>query len=120
MIKNLFIVGIGGFIGTVLRFTIYHLLKNGQPYINTFFINIIGSLAIGLIIGISIKDVNFSNQWKPFLATGICGGFTTFSAFSMENLKLIQEGKYWIFLFYVLGSVLLGTLAAFIGFRITV
>ena len=120
MIKNLFIVGIGGFIGTVLRFVLYHLLKTGQPYINTFIINIIGSLAIGFIIGNSLKDVNFSNQWKPFLATGICGGFTTFSAFSMENLKLIQEGKYWIFLFYVLGSVLLGTLAAFIGFRITV
>ena len=117
MIKNLLLVGVGGFIGSVLRFGSYHLIKTNQTFITTLIINIVGSLLIGFIIGYSIKDENFSSNWKPFLASGICGGFTTFSAFSFENIQMIHEGKYLLLIIYILTSVLLGIAAAFIGFK---
>ena len=117
MIKNLLLVGIGGFIGAVLRYLLYMLMKNNQPYLTTLLINIIGSLIIGIIISVSIKNGDFQNNYKLFFATGICGGFTTFSAFSLENIQLLQEGKYLLSVGYILASVILGILACFIGFK---
>ena len=86
------------------------------PY-HTWIINIIGSLAIGIVFGLSVRDEAFAANWKLFLATGICGGFTTFSAFSMENLQLLQNGKFLLALVYIISSVALGITAAFIGFK---
>ena len=71
------------------------------------------------VIGYGIKDIEFGNNWKVFLATGLCGGFTTFSAFSIENIQLIQQGKWLWAIVYIFGSIILGLLAAFIGLKIT-
>ena len=118
MVKNFLLVGFGGGLGAMLRFLAYQSFKNTSfPYI-TLFINIAGSLIIGLVIGLSVKELNFPSSLKLFLATGICGGFTTFSAFSIENIELLQAGKYNIAFFYIAASVCLGIAAAWLGFKL--
>lgn len=87
--------------------------------ITTLLINIVGSFVIGLVFGISIKNENFAINWKLFLATGVCGGFTTFSAFSLENMQLLLNGKYGLFALYIILSILFGLAAVVAGFRLT-
>jgi CrcB protein len=118
MFNNFLLVGLGGGLGSMLRYS-GNLLINGKsfPY-HTLIINIVGSFFIGMILALSLKNENFANNWKLFLATGICGGFTTFSAFSLENVTLLQNGKYGLAALYILSSIILGIAAAFIGFKI--
>ncbi len=119
MIKNIFIVGAGGFLGSVIRLLCYQFIKSQDSFIITTLINCVGSFAIGLIIGLHMKNQSISHQWKLFLATGLCGGFTTFSTFSWENLQLIQTGKYIIALFNIIASLLFGIIAAFLGYKLS-
>ena len=69
-------------------------------------------------MALSIKENNFSENYKLFFATGICGGFTTFSAFSYENINLLQAGKYNLAFMYILASVVAGIAAAWLGFKL--
>ena len=102
----------------MIRYGVYIFLKpSGFPYA-TFLVNISGSLLIGIVIALCLKDENFSNNWKLFLAAGICGGFTTFSAFSLENMDLILQGKYLLSIIYIAGSVILGILATWMGYKL--
>lgn len=117
MLKNIIIVGIGGCIGTIIRFLLYQFIKTQESYPVTLLINIIGSFIIGIIIALNLKH-GLNNQWKLFLATGVCGGFTTFSSFSIENLQLIQQGKFGFSLLLILSSVFISIIAAYIGFKI--
>ena len=117
-IQNIVAVGVGGMIGSVLRFVVTVLVGN-QPFpFATLTINIAGSFIIGLIFGASALGVP-ANTMKLFLATGICGGFTTFAAFSMESLQLLQQQKYILAATYVSASIVLGLAAAFAGFAIS-
>lgn len=118
MMKNILLAGLGGFMGTVLRALIMQVFKTNQSYFATLFINIIGCLLIGLFAGLGFKYAGFSNNWKIFLTTGICGGFTTFSAFSIENLRLLQDGKLAYSLLYITLSIFLGIGASFLGYKI--
>jgi CrcB protein len=119
MIRNLFLVAAGGGIGAMMRYTISLLLQNYNFPVATLLINIIGSFFMGVIMAFSLRTTgNLSDAGKLFLATGICGGFTTFSAFSYENLQLLQSGKYNLAFVYIIASVLLGLLAAFFGFKL--
>jgi CrcB protein len=70
------------------------------------------------VFAMSIKDGALSNNWKLFLATGICGGFTTFSAFSLENMGLLQSGKYGLAFTYIGLSMVLGIGATFLGYSL--
>jgi CrcB protein len=91
------------------------------PYpfpLGTFLINISGSFLIGLIYAMFGKTGNMSSATLLFLATGICGGFTTFSAFSYENILLMRNGHYLLSVIYISGSVLLGLLAALTGYSV--
>ncbi len=118
MIKNILLVAAGGGLGSALRYGCYLLLKN-QPFpFATVLINIAGSFVIGIIMALSIKDNNFSDNYKLFFATGLCGGFTTFSAFSYENVELIQTGRYNLVFLYILASVIAGIVAAWFGFKL--
>src|SRR4051812_2041462 len=93
MIKQLLIAGLGGAIGTMARYGIYCIIRpQSFPYA-TLMINIAGSLLIGMIMAFSLRHSQWPDSRVVFLATGICGGFTTFSAFSYENLLLIQNGR---------------------------
>lgn len=119
MIKNLLLVGLGGGIGSMLRFGTALLINNKLFPYATFAVNIIGSFIIGVVFALSLKEV-LSHDWKLFLAAGICGGFTTFSAFSLENMGLLQSGKYVIALTYIIVSVVLGIVAAFLGYQLII
>jgi len=68
-------------------------------------------------MAISIRNSDFENQWKVFLATGICGGFTTFSAFSYDGIQMIQEGRYFSLLAYAVLSVSLSLAACYGGIK---
>lgn len=117
MIKNLLIVGFGGMLGTILRYLAYVMFGNYSFPFVTLFINITGSLIIGIVTGIALKNASFS-EWRLFLATGVCGGFTTFSAFSIECFQLLQQNRNIAALLYVAASCILGILAAAAGYFI--
>jgi CrcB protein len=115
--KSLLLVFLGGGIGSALRYLVSRSLNGappGFPY-GTFIVNIIGSLIIGVILGFALKHHSPSSNTALFIATGICGGFTTFSAFSYENVMFLKAGDYQTFIIYTLGSILLGLAAVFTG-----
>lgn len=120
MIKNLVLVGLGGGIGSIFRYVAAMLISaKNFPYA-TLQVNVVGSFIIGMVFAWSIKDENFANNWKLFLATGICGGFTTFSAFSMENVQLLQNGKTGMAFLYIALSMVLGIAATFAGYQLII
>ncbi len=118
MFKNFLLVGLGGCIGSMMRYATWYFFRSTTFPAATLLVNIAGSLVIGIVIGLSIKDVDFSQGWKLFLATGICGGFTTFSAFSIENLQMLQNSKYFLSLAYICSSIIFGIAAAWLGFKL--
>jgi len=122
MIKTLLLVGTGGFLGSVSRFLASRFMQYNFPSafpFGTFFVNVTGCFLIGLIYGLSEKSALITTEWKLFLAVGFCGGFTTFSTFSTENLGLLRDGDFFHFLLYTGLSVVLGITATFIGVIIT-
>jgi CrcB protein len=118
MVKNFLLVGIGGAIGSMLRYGSAILIGSKTFPLATLLINIAGSFIIGIVIGLSLRNESFSNNWKTFLATGICGGFTTFSAFSLENMQLLESGKYFLCGLYIITSIILGIIGALIGYKL--
>jgi CrcB protein len=117
MIKQLLLVFLGGGIGSVLRFMIGKSLnsaESGIPY-GTFAANIIGSLLIGIILGLAVKQNTLSENQILFLATGFCGGFTTFSTFAYENHIFLKSGDFTSFAIYTIASFVIGFLAVFAG-----
>lgn len=119
--KAILMVFLGGGLGSVLRFLITQGLNKSSleiPY-GTFTVNILGSLLLGFLLGISLKSGALSNNAVLFLATGFCGGFTTFSTFSYENQVFLRTGDYTNFTIYTLGSILAGFAAIFIGLYFT-
>ena len=111
-------VGLGGSLGAMLRYGITISWKTNSFPFQTLFINIIGSLFIGMVLSLSQKTNLLSNDAQLFLATGICGGFTTFSTFSAENFLLIKSGQYLTASLYIFTSVAVCIVATFIGFKI--
>jgi CrcB protein len=116
--KQILLVGIGGMIGSVGRYLIYLASGNQAFPFATLIINVVGSLVIGVVAGLWANSI-ISNEWRLFLATGICGGFTTYSAFSLECVQLMQQHKYGLAATYVGCSIVFGIAAAFLGFYIT-
>ncbi|MCI2229068.1 fluoride efflux transporter CrcB [Polaribacter sp. MSW13] len=115
--KQLLFVFIGGGFGSVLRFIIGKWLnntENGIPY-GTFFANILGSFLIGIILGYAAKNDTLSQNSTLLLATGFCGGFTTFSTFAYENHVFLKSGDFTSFAFYTIASFAVGFLAVFTG-----
>jgi CrcB protein len=112
------LVFIGGGLGSTLRhlvnITCPRYLGTHFPY-HTFIINITGSIIMGLIAGYLAFKGDASQSWRLFLMTGILGGYTTFSAFSLDSALLYERGEIGLSLLYVLGSVLLSILGLFAG-----
>ena len=120
MIKELIYVGAGGFIGSAMRYLISVFMKqgeNGFPWV-AFTVNVLGCFAIGILGGLINRNPNISTELGLFLTVGVCGGFTTFSTFSKESLFLLQSGNYLGLSCYILGSVLIGLFAVWIGFSL--
>lgn len=113
--KLALIAGIGGCIGTILRYLTVkgiHLLTPLQFPFGTLTVNLTGCFIIGIIYGFTEKGY-MSQEWRLFFITGICGGYTTFSAFSIETIGLMRDGQSMQAFLYIAGSVILGLLATF-------
>ncbi|WP_333473537.1 fluoride efflux transporter CrcB [Salinimicrobium sediminilitoris] len=116
MMKQVLLVFIGGGLGSALRFLISKNLNQVSSIpLGTLLVNFSGSLLIGLILGLGLKQEMLSPNTTLLLATGFCGGFTTFSAFSFENQALLKAGDYVNFGIYSAGSIFLGIAAVLIG-----
>lgn len=122
MFKTLLIIGLGGGLGSMARYLVQFAaaksLLGAFPF-GTFIVNIAGSLLIGIVFGLSDRVTGISPEWRIFLATGFCGGFTTFSTFSYENLALLRDGNYLYFMLYSLLSLVLGLGSTLLGMVIT-
>jgi len=116
-IKILMAVGTGSFIGGVFRYLLSQLVHaktlSTFPF-GTLAVNIIGCFCIGLVFGLT-ERINPAPEWRLFLATGLIGGFTTFSAFSMETFGLLRDGHLWYAALYITASIVIGVLATFAG-----
>ena len=115
------LVFLGGGLGSSLRHAVNMLsirtLGIGFPY-STFIINITGSTIMGLIAGYLAFRIDASQSWRLFLMTGILGGYTTFSAFSLDAMLLYQRGDAGLAIAYVLGSVVLSLAGVAAGLAI--
>ncbi len=115
-------IALGGALGSVLRFAavgyLTPLLNYRFPF-GTFVVNIVGSFLIGVAYVLLLEKTTLPVEWRLFFITGVLGGFTTFSAFSLEILQLWQEGHVFNALLYASSSVILGLLMAFVGMAST-
>lgn len=119
--KQLLLVFVGGGLGSALRYIIGKYLNSsiqGFPF-GTFAVNILGSLLIGIILGLALKNNSLSSNQTILLATGFCGGFTTFSAFAYENHEFLKSGDFANFALYTIASIVIGILAVFFGLFLT-
>ncbi len=111
-------ISIGGALGSMARFAavgwLTPMLKYRFP-IGTFIVNVVGSFLIGVAYVLLVEKAVLPAEWRLFFITGILGGFTTFSAFSLEMLQMWQEGHVLISIAYATSSVVLGLLMAYVG-----
>jgi CrcB protein len=121
MMQTLLWVGVGGAIGSMGRFLCHRVIMQWIPHafpFGTFAVNIIGCFLIGLIFSWNERGEGLAENTRLFLMTGICGGFTTFSAFTLESMGLLRDNKWGLFVAYVAGSVVLGIAATIVGMKL--
>ena len=122
MIGLFFSVGLGGALGSMLRFgasrwfMLHH--PNAAFPLSTLLVNWLGCFLMGALM-LGIQQAHFSPRWQPFIGAGILGGFTTFSAFSLEAVLLWQRGEALLAVAYVLLSVLGGIAALLAGMAVS-
>jgi CrcB protein len=115
--STVFAVGVGGGLGALARYYIAGWIQPAGVVFNwgIFIVNITGGLIMGLIVEASALKLNLSPELRAFLTTGVLGGYTTFSTFSLDSALMLQKGQYGQAAFYVIGSVALSILALFAG-----
>jgi CrcB protein len=115
-------IAIGGALGSMARFAAVGYITpmlNFRFPIGTFIVNMVGSLLIGVAYVVLVEKAVLPGEWRLFFITGVLGGFTTFSAFSLEMLQMWQEGHVATSIFYATSSVALGLLFAYVGMHLT-
>jgi len=121
MLKNVILVGLGGGMGSIARFLTQKYLYQWYPHpfpFGTFLVNLSGCFLIGLFYGLTEKGNLLTPEWRIFLTTGFCGGFTTFSTFAYENINMLKSGDFLYFGLYTAGSLILGIAATFVGIAV--
>jgi fluoride exporter len=119
MIKNILIIGTGGFIGSVARYFVSRLNISVSFFaipVGTLIVNVLGCFVIGALTGLAGKNELLSREWRLFLMVGLCGGFTTFSTFASENLVLLHNGQIASLLLYTGLSLFLSFAAVYFGY----
>jgi CrcB protein len=116
--KEFLLVFIGGGLGSALRFMFNKIIPDGSFPYSTLTVNMIGSFLIGVIIGYLISNNMLKSDYYYFLIIGICGGLTTFSAFSLENLNLLRSNDILNSILYILVSVFFCIVLAYAGFTL--
>jgi len=121
MIKNFLIVGLGGAVGSMLRYAVQKFFQAQTAAAfptGTLLVNIAGCFLIGILWSLVSRSLTWNDEMKLLLMTGFCGGFTTFSAFTLEGIGLLKENRTVLFVIYLTASVVGGLLATLIGIRI--
>jgi len=109
---------LGAGVGGTLRYAVGLLAARwaaAPPFLGTLVVNVVGAFAIGALIGQLGPREGGSSLLRLFLATGVLGGFTTFSAFSVEVVRLLERGEFWTGLVYAVGSVAVALIAVLLG-----
>jgi|SRR5215203_1472310 len=122
MIRNFLIVGVGGAVGSMLRYGVQKFFQSQSGAVfptGTLLVNITGCFLIGILWSLVSRSLTWDDEMKLLLMTGFCGGFTTFSAFTLEGIGLLKENRTVLFVIYLTASVVGGLLATFIGIRLT-
>lgn len=118
MLQSILAVGIGGFFGSIFRYLISHYVniraQSTFPF-GTLTVNVVGSFLIGIIIAAALEG-NLNKSMRLLLATGFCGGFTTFSSFSYEFFSLLQHEEMGLAFLYAASSFVLGLAFVWLGF----
>ncbi len=117
--KDILLVGLGGFAGSIARYLVSKLNVTWQVLaipMGTLTVNVLGSLLIGFLVGLSAKSNFLSADLRLLLMVGFCGGFTTFSSFTNENLMLMQNGQFMTVILYTSISIILGFSAVYVGY----
>lgn len=118
MFKSLLIVGAGSFVGGICRYLTQLYVQKNYPSsipLGTLAANVIGCFIIGIIYALAERGNYLSPTARLLLATGFCGGYTTFSSFAAENVSLLQSGEFFYTAIYILLSVILGFIAVYFG-----
>ncbi len=118
--KIILAIGMGSAFGGMLRYVMAeHIQQKFQSVLpfGTFFVNVLGCFLIGIVFGLFERG-HLAQEWRLFLATGMLGGFTTFSAFSMESVNMLRDGQYLSVLIYITASVFFGLFATFAGWSV--
>ncbi|MDD2380989.1 MAG: fluoride efflux transporter CrcB [Mariniphaga sp.] len=118
MLRTVLIVGSGGFIGSVMRYMVQHIME--KVLISTFpwgtlIANVTGSLIIGMVFGLAGRGNVMNAEWRIFLAVGICGGFTTFSSFAYNSFSMLSERDWRALLLNTGGNFFLSLIAVYLG-----
>ena len=116
MIRNILFVALGGAFGSVCRYLISRMGDTSFPW-TTLCVNVLGSLLIGILVGLVNKDV-LSPEMKLLLVTGFCGGFTTFSTFANESFSMMKAGDVLLSAIYAGASVTISILAVWMGTKL--
>lgn len=122
MLRTILLIGSGGFIGSVARYFVSKLNLTVDFFsipVGTLVVNVLGSLIIGFLAGMAEKTLVLTTEWRLFLMVGICGGFTTFSSFTNENLVLLHNGQFLSLFLYTGLSIILGFGAVYLGYSTT-
>ena len=120
---NLLLVGLGGATGALARYLTGvgygRLFGPNQPYLATAFINVLGGLLMGLLVGLlALRVTEHGMRLRLLLGVGVLGGFTTFSSFSLETVSMIERRAYGVAATYVVGSAVFSILAVMLGMAV--